>query len=76
MRDTPQDDTGAQAAANLISISRAVELTGFTRQHMALLLRTGKVWGVKIGRNWLTTEAAIAAYLSSERRPGPKTDQD
>jgi hypothetical protein len=76
MPDTPHDSAGAEAAQTLISISRAAELTGFTRQHMALLLRTGRVWGVKIGRNWLTTESAIAAYLSSDRRPGPKTDKE
>jgi hypothetical protein len=72
---TPHDPQGEEAAKTLIPLSKAVELTGFSRQHMALLLRTSKVWGIKIGRNWLTTEAAIQAYLATEPRPGPKTDE-
>jgi hypothetical protein len=30
------------------------------------------LWGAKIGRNWVTTEQAVRAYLARDRRPGPK----
>lgn len=39
------------------------------------MLRRKEIEGVKIGRNWLTTQRAIQEYLQKERRPGPKTDK-
>ena len=38
------------------------------------LIGRGEVAGIKIGRNWVTTEEAVREYLSKDRRPGPKTD--
>ena len=54
----------------LISVTEASEISGLTTSYIRRLLRQGRIEGVKIGRNWLTTEGAIRDYLSKERRPG------
>jgi hypothetical protein len=56
----------------LISLSQAAELSGLTQPHLALLIRQGKLWGEKIGRNWVTTEIAVREYLALGHKPGPK----
>jgi len=59
---------------DLISLQKAVKLSGLTRQHLALLIRQGKLWGSKLGgRDWYTTEEAVREYLARDRRTGPKT---
>lgn len=40
--------------------------------HLRLLLRTGQVEGIKIGRDWFTTHEAVDEYLAQDRKPGPK----
>lgn len=57
----------------LISLSQAATISGLSPNHLRLLVRTGEVWGIKVGRNWLTTETAVKQYLTSDRKPGPKT---
>lgn len=70
------DDTGSTdekaAAERLISLAEAAEICGLSSDHLRKLVRTGKVWGTKIGRNWVTSKAAVTAYLATDRRPGPK----
>jgi len=56
----------------LISLSEAAELSGFTTRHLRLLATNGEIWAKKLGRNWLTTAQAVQEYLSRDRRPGPK----
>jgi len=56
----------------LISLSQAAEFSGLTQPHLALLIRQGKLWGKKIGRNWVTTEIAVREYMAQEHKPGPK----
>ena len=58
---------------DLISLSQAAKISGLSPNHLRLLVRTGEVWGIKVGRNWLTTETAVKQYLASDRKPGPKT---
>ena len=58
---------------DLISLSQAATIGGLSPNHLRLLVRTGEVWGIKVGRNWLTTEMAVKHYLASDRKPGPKT---
>ena len=38
---------------NYVLIAQAVEETGYTPRHIALLLRQGQVQGKKVGRIWL-----------------------
>ena len=61
--------------SNLISVTEASKLSGLTTGHLRKLLREGQIEGVKIGRNWLTTEEAIQQYLQQNIKPGPKPKQ-
>jgi excisionase family DNA binding protein len=62
----------ADLTAKLISVTEASRISGLTTSFIRRLLREGKIDGVKIGRNWLTSKEAIREYLKQERRPGPK----
>ena len=61
--------------SELISVTEASEISGFTPAYIRRLIRQNRIEGVRIGRNWLTTRRAIQEYLSTERRPGPKPAQ-
>ena len=56
----------------LISLSEAAEFSGLSVSFIRRLVGDGRIWGMKIGRNWITTEDAIKKYLAMDRRPGPK----
>ena len=71
MADEPER-AGEEAARQLISLAQAAELSGLSQGHLRLLVSRGVIWGTKIGRNWVTTETAVRAYLGKDRRPGPK----
>ena len=69
----PDDcDTDQPSLDELISLPDAAELSGLSAGHLRLLVRRGDIWGVKLGRNWVTTAQAIEEYLARDRRPGPK----
>ena len=58
---------------NLVSVPEAARLAGVDARYMRTLVGTGKVRGVKAGRNYLVDRAAAEAF---ERQPGmgrPKT---
>ena len=58
---------------DLIPLSKAAEISGFTQEHLALLIRQGNLWGEKMGSPiWFTTEKAVREYLARDRKPGPK----
>jgi len=58
---------------DLISLNKAAKLSGFSQAHIRLMINRGKIWGLKIGRNWVTTEQAVKEYMARDRRPGPKS---
>lgn len=64
---------GEETADKLISLAEAAEISGLSQGHLRLLVNQKKIWGMKIGRNWVTTEEAVQAYLATDRRPGPKS---
>lgn len=72
MLNDPTDPAWDEAAQKLISLAEAAELSGLSSGHLRLLVRRGKIWGTKIGRDWVTTEQAVREYLATDRRPGPK----
>jgi hypothetical protein len=47
----------------LIPLSEAAAISGFTPDHVGLLARTGRLKARKIGRNWVTTRAAVEEYM-------------
>jgi hypothetical protein len=50
----------------LISLKEAAALSGLSHSHLRLLARTGKLEARRLGRDWFTTEGAVAAYLDSQ----------
>ena len=57
----------------LIPLAKAADISGLSQGHLSLLIREGKLWGTKLGRNWVTTKKAVREYLARDRRPGPKS---
>ena len=76
MSDKPDDSSNNEVAEKLISLARAAEISGFSTGYLRSLVSRKIIWGTKIGRNWVTTEAAIRDYLATDRRPGPKPDEE
>ena len=54
-------------ADDLLSLREVAVRSGLSASHLRLLARSGKIKAQKIGRDWLTTEAAALAYLADER---------
>lgn len=57
---------------DLISLNGAAKQFGLSQGHLALLIRRGELWGIKIGRNWVTTEKAVREYLARGLHPGAR----
>ena len=73
MPDNPIEKNSDQPNLDeLISLSEAAELSGFTTRHLRLLAANGEIWAKKLGRNWFTTTLAVQKYLARDRKPGPK----
>ena len=72
MQDLDPDSQTQPPLEMLLPLNEAAARCGLSASHLRLLVREGKVWGIKLGRNWLTTEAAVRDYLSRNIRPGPK----
>lgn len=53
---------------NYISLSKAAKGTPYSAEYLNLLLRKGRLEGKKIGRNWYTTEKAVAKYINIRQR--------
>ncbi len=66
------DDNYQPHLKELIPLSKAAKLSGLSPNHLRLLVGRGDIWGMKVGRNWVTTKKAVENYLSQDRRPGPK----
>ena len=56
----------------LITLREAAQISGLSPDHLRRLAGSGDLWAKKIGRDWVTTERAVKAYLAQERKPGPK----
>ena len=48
-----------------ISLAEAAATYGISHSHLKLLARSGKLEAVKIGKFWVTTPEAVAAYLAN-----------
>jgi hypothetical protein len=59
-------------ADELITLKKAAKISQLTPRHIRLLMSQEKIWGMKLGRDWFTTEEAIQEYLAQYRKPGPK----
>ena len=72
MPDQTSGKSSQPSLDELIPLSKAAEISGLSQGHLSLLIRNGEMWGIKIGRNWVTTEKAVREYIARDRRPGPK----
>lgn len=67
------DEDGSKVVlTNLITLSQASEECGLSQSHLALLVRTNRIRGWKIGKTWLTTKKAVQTYLAIGNKPGRK----
>ena len=66
-----EEKTGS-AISDFISLSEAASLSGLSIAHIRRLVDTNKIWGVKIGRNWVTTKQKILEYTSQPHPRGRK----
>ena len=72
MVDREEDSSKQPKLEELISLSDAAKISGLSPSHLRLLVSRGDIWGVKIGRNWVTTKLAVDQYLVQDNKPGPK----
>lgn len=61
-----------ESTKRLITTKQAAERTGYTSDHISLLLRRKLVNGEKIGRDWLIDESSLIRYVKGKPKPGPK----
>jgi hypothetical protein len=54
----------------LISLAEAAVISGLSPTHLNHLARTGGLMARKVGRNWVTTRAAVEDYMRDARKRG------
>jgi excisionase family DNA binding protein len=67
-----EGDSSQPSLDELISLSDAANLCGLSQSFIRRLVSQGVIWGMKTGRNWVTTEKAVREYLARDRKRGPK----
>lgn len=55
-----------------LTSSEAASLTGYSRDHVGLLLRRGVLSGRKFGRDWVVDSRSLLAYVEGSPKPGRK----
>jgi len=55
-----------------ITTKEAAEISRYTRQHVRLLITSGKVKGQRFGREWQVSKAALLAYTRKAEKLGAK----
>jgi hypothetical protein len=62
-----------QDLSDLIPLSEASQISGLSAGHLRLLVSTGQLWGIKMGRDWFTNRQALSSYIEEGHKPGPKS---
>ena len=55
------------AARSYLSTEEAAEILGYTRQHVRVLIREGRLHGDRIGKNWLVSYSSVQEYVAQKR---------
>jgi len=55
-----------------LTVPQAVEKSGFTKEHVRYLARTGRIEAIRFGQVWAVDPDSLDAYLATERKRGPK----
>lgn len=61
--------------SEMITVSEASQLSGYTAQHVRLLIRQGLINARRAGGIWLIEASSLRSYLESNPKPGPKSQQ-
>ena len=72
MANQPTENDSQPNLDELISLTEAAAISGFTTRHLRHLAINGEFWAKKLGRNWFTTSQAVQKYLARDIKPGPK----
>ena len=75
MPGSEKDSADQPNLEELITLTKAAEISGLSHSHLRHLARTGEIWAIRIGYPWFTTEQAVREYLARDRRPGPKPEK-
>lgn len=59
----------------LITVSEASALSGYTPQHIRLLIRQGLISARRAGGIWLIDVSSLESYIDNAPKPGPKPDR-
>ena len=49
---------------NFLNCQEAAERLGYTRQHISRLVRTGRLLGRKVGRDWIVSSESVERYAA------------
>lgn len=60
------NDSTSTEKNNFVTLADAAEGTPYSQEYLSLLVRKGKLYGKKIGRNWHTTPEAVTAYKNQQ----------
>ena len=58
--------------SDLMSLSEASKITGLSADHLRRLVEHNQIWGIKIGRMWVTTQKTVEEYVNQKHPSGPK----
>jgi hypothetical protein len=58
-----------------ISLPEAARLADVTERWMRQLVQSGRVVGMKVGRNYIVSRASAAAYVRSETEGRPRRER-
>jgi hypothetical protein len=61
--------------SEMITVSEASQLSGYTAQHIRLLIRQELINARRAGGIWLIEASSLRNYLESNPKPGPKSKQ-
>jgi excisionase family DNA binding protein len=57
-----------------LTLKEAAKLSGYHQDYLSQLIRSGKLAGRRIGKDWLTTKYALVKYLEQRQKiPASKT---
>lgn len=62
----------AAGRSETLTTKQASKMTGYTTDHISLLLRRGDLSGERKGRDWFVAAAALLRYVEEEPTPGPR----
>ena len=55
---------------DLVSLRQAASFSGYTTNHLRLLISHGDLWARKIDSLWVTTEEAVKHYMDNKSNYG------